>query len=178
MGLKHATTAVIAKTAGVSPGSMYQYFPSKDSLVTAIFQREEANHRRALAALVVDKGPGDVRGLIRAFIEWNVRAIEDRSALYRVLFREVPRVSGLTTTQLIDHQTASEVRLLFELGGDRIRPAHLETAALLVVRAYRYALIPLVDEPLTGEARAAFIDELTDMLAAYLLAPRPWEVHK
>src|ERR1700679_3626916 len=38
-GFDHASTNRIAEAAGVSIGSLYQYFPSKESLVAALIER-------------------------------------------------------------------------------------------------------------------------------------------
>src|SRR5262249_31115980 len=113
--------------------------------------------------------------LVRAFVAWNVREHEAKRALYRVLLHEVPRVSGLTPTIAVDHLAARSVRLLFELGKSRCQARDLDAAAMIFVRAYRYTVMGVIDEPFASdEAREAFIDELTDMLALYLLQPRPW----
>jgi AcrR family transcriptional regulator len=174
VGLVRATTARIAEVAGVSEGSLYQYFPSKDSLVTALFERESMRYHVEIARITAELGTDDVPRLVRAFVEVMVAGIERARPLYRVLFEEVPRVSGLGPTQAIDHGVARNVRLLLELGKDRLAARDLDVAAMLLVRTYRYATIPLVAEPLEGQAREAFIDELADMLVCYLLSPRPW----
>src|SRR4051812_23296526 len=67
-GLEKSTTARIAEVAGVSVGSMYQYFPSKDALITALFERESNVQHAKLLTLAAEMGIDDVHALIRAFI--------------------------------------------------------------------------------------------------------------
>src|SRR5215813_1537503 len=43
-GFENASTNRIAEEAGVSIGSLYQYYPSKEALVAAVIDRD--NHRR------------------------------------------------------------------------------------------------------------------------------------
>jgi AcrR family transcriptional regulator len=174
VGLEKATTARIAEVAGVGPGSLYQYFPSKDTLVAAVYEREAEEQHRAFLALVTELGTDDVPRLVRAFVAWTVQTLEDNAALYRVLLDEVPRVSGLHPSRLFDRKVAASLASLLALWRDRIAVRDVDAAALLVVRAFRYAVIPLVEEPLVGEARERFIEELTDLIAGYLLLPRPW----
>ncbi len=64
--------------------------------------------------------------------------------------------------------------MLLELGKSRIQVRELEVAAALIVRAFRYNIIALIDHPLAGAQRDAFIEELSDLIGTYLLAPRPW----
>ncbi len=76
---------------------------------------------------------------------------------------------------LLERESNAQQRVFLELGRTRCAASDLDVAALLVVRAFRYTTIPVVDEPFESEAaRDVFVDELTDMLAAYLLLPRPW----
>src|SRR5579864_4857779 len=47
-GFDRASTNRIAEAAGVSIGSLYQYFPSKEALVAALVERHMAEMRRVL----------------------------------------------------------------------------------------------------------------------------------
>lgn len=174
VGLERATIARIAEVAGVSPGSMYQYFASKEALVIAILERETEVQKQMLVDLAGRLGTEDVPALVRAFVDESLRQLESKRALNRVLLQEVPRLAGFGPSQSIDQASAHSVRLLFELGRARLVPRDLDLAAMLVVRAFRYSTIALLDEPLPDDRREAFIDELSDLLLAYLLLPRTW----
>ncbi|MYM66599.1 TetR family transcriptional regulator [Pseudoduganella sp. FT55W] len=49
-GLEGFNTNAVARRAGASIGTLYQYFPSKDALTLALLQREEGKYREAAAA--------------------------------------------------------------------------------------------------------------------------------
>jgi AcrR family transcriptional regulator len=49
-GLEGFNTNAVARRAGASIGTLYQYFPSKDALTLALLQREEGKYRAAAAA--------------------------------------------------------------------------------------------------------------------------------
>jgi AcrR family transcriptional regulator len=175
VGLEKATTARIAEVAGVSPGSMYQYFPSKDALVTALFERDSTAQHKKLLELASEMGTEDVRALVRAFVAYSIGEHERHRPLYRVLLHEVPKVSGLGPTIAIDRAAARSLRLLFEVGKGRVMAHDLDAAAILFVRAFRYCAMGVIDEPFADDAaRERFVDELADMLTLYLVAPRPW----
>jgi hypothetical protein len=92
------------------------------------------------------------------------------------MLEEVPRVAGLRATRGIDRMATQAVRALLAGAGDRVQVRDTDIAAVLLVRASRYSLISLLDEPLAGARREVFIDELSDLLASYLLSPRPWRM--
>lgn len=173
-GLRRTTTAQVARLAGVSPGSMYQYFPSKEALVAAIYEREADRQQAELVARVAEIGTDDAPALIRALVAATVATLERDRALTRVMFEELPRVAGLRTLAAADKLAAQTIRALLAAARDRVRPRDLDVAAMLVVRATRYTVLSLLDEPLDGPGHASFVDELSDMLSSYLLSPRPW----
>jgi AcrR family transcriptional regulator len=49
-GYEACTTNRVAKAAGVSIGSLYQYFPDKEALVVAVMERYQAELKEALLA--------------------------------------------------------------------------------------------------------------------------------
>jgi AcrR family transcriptional regulator len=68
-GLEGFNTNAVAERAGVSIGSLYQYFPGKDALTIALMQREnESFHQDALAALDHPSGPLALSHLIRVAV--------------------------------------------------------------------------------------------------------------
>src|SRR5499425_541533 len=72
-GYDRASTNKIAEVAGVSIGTLYQYFPSKEALVEAVIERhtQELSEVGQTALLKVAARPIDVamRELVRAAID-------------------------------------------------------------------------------------------------------------
>ena len=94
-GLHGFNTNAIAATAGVSVGSLYQYFPNKDSIVLALIGSfEEALDAAVLEAVRSKRGQkliSRLRPLVRALVSVHYRNPE----LNRVLESEEERlVSG------------------------------------------------------------------------------------
>jgi AcrR family transcriptional regulator len=89
-GLEGYTTNEIAERAGVSIGSLYQYFPSKDAVTIALIQRESVTLvDEVKAALLIP----DFRQALCAMIETAVRHQLQRPQLSRLLDFEESRLS-------------------------------------------------------------------------------------
>ena len=69
-GLARLTTNAVAERAGVSIGSLYQYFPNRDALMVALIERQQARQGAALA----DALAGLPGATLRATVEQLVRA--------------------------------------------------------------------------------------------------------
>jgi len=172
VGVEKSTTNQIAEVAGVSVGSLYQYFPNKQSLIEALYDRESERLHEVFLEMIADLGTRDVPRLIRAFVSETLKVFENNASLYRVLFEEVPRTAGLELNHRIDDRAIAALQPLLLLGFNRIQPRDPAIAAQLLARTYRYNTVVLLRNPPTAEKREAYIDELTAMLSQYLLAPR------
>jgi AcrR family transcriptional regulator len=91
-GYAVTTTDLIAERAGVSIGTLYQYFPNKDAVLLALTQRHaEAAHavlEPLLAEVVTGTPPVGpwLQRFVRAIVELNGR----RPRLHQILFEETP----------------------------------------------------------------------------------------
>jgi AcrR family transcriptional regulator len=89
-GVKAVTTNRIAEVAGVSIGSVYQYFPDKQAIFGALHQRHIEQIDRLVETKLVENAESPLDVLIRAMVEAMIDAHMADTELYEVLFTEVP----------------------------------------------------------------------------------------
>jgi|SRR5580658_7156129 AcrR family transcriptional regulator len=93
-GLRGFNTNAIAAKAGVSIGSLYQYFPNKDSIVLALIGSfENAFHDTVVKAVQEGKGKG-LKSRLRLVVRALVSAHYYRPRLNRVLETEEQRLGS------------------------------------------------------------------------------------
>ncbi|MBW8910573.1 MAG: TetR/AcrR family transcriptional regulator, partial [Sphingomonas sp.] len=63
-----ASTAKIAKAAGVSEGTLFTYFPTKDDLLNQLFLEIEADF---IGTMMLAPYPADASAKDRLFVIWN-----------------------------------------------------------------------------------------------------------
>lgn len=83
-GYETASTNRLARVAGFSVGSLYQYFDDKQAVVGTLIDRELRQEARELVA-VVDAAQGDWRMLLQAAIDCTVQLRVAHAHLYRTL---------------------------------------------------------------------------------------------
>lgn len=94
-GAHRFTTARVAEAAGVSVGSLYQYFPNKEAILFRLQATEWRQTMEQLQRILGDKGkpaPERLRTAIRVFFHSECEEAAFRTALEEAapLYREVP----------------------------------------------------------------------------------------
>ena len=84
------TTNRIAEVAGVSIGSVYQYFPDKHAIFTALHERHIDQIDRMVQSTLVEHAASSLDDLMRAMIEAMIEAHTTDPELYELLLSEVP----------------------------------------------------------------------------------------
>ncbi len=89
-GVGAITTNHIAEVAGVSIGSVYQYFPDKRAIFVALHRRHVEEIDRVIQASLVEHAASSLDTLVRVLVEAMVNAHTSDPELYELLFTEVP----------------------------------------------------------------------------------------
>ena len=167
-GYAAGTTNRIAERAGVSIGSVYQYFADKDALLRAVAERHLADAGRLvaaeLAALDEDAEPTTaIAGVLRAVIALH----RDRPRLHRILFEEAPLPAALRAG-VRDLEAAAAARVAAYLARRPVPPTEPLVTARLLVEAVEAWAHRFVIHPRDDEDEAAFVDAAARVLAGGL----------
>lgn len=101
-----ASTNAIAEAAGISVGSLYQYFPNKDSLITALHGRHVAQVHDAFVSITARPERMPLPQAVKAIINAVVEAHLVEPDLHKVLESEVPHLLRFESTHEKDFEAA------------------------------------------------------------------------
>ncbi len=170
-GFDQANTNRIAHEAGVSIGSLYQYFPSKEALVVAVIERHKSEMVDVLRRTLVKVETLPIDKAARELVEMMIEAHRVNPRLHRVLVEETPRTGELGAIDSFDRDFHALIRAYLERHKAGLRPLDLDLAAYICVRsteALTHGAVVDSPERLSDGRVEAFINEVTALITRYL----------
>ena len=169
-GYAATTTNHIAERAGVSIGSLYEYFPSKDALLVALMEAHLAEGEAILekAAVEATAAGEDLDRVVARFVRAMVTFHAQDRALHRTLFEEAP-LPRHVRRRLADVETrviaVVEAFLRARPGTATHDPA---LAAAVVVHAVEALTHKLVVHGSPEVDVESYVDEMVGLVTGYL----------
>lgn len=93
-GFEKTSTNRIAEIAGVSVGSLYQYFPSKEALVAAVIDRHNEEIMTIVRAAFVEVADMPIEKAVRKLVTVAIEAHHIDPNLHRVLAEQIRARAG------------------------------------------------------------------------------------
>ncbi|MDR3416036.1 MAG: TetR/AcrR family transcriptional regulator [Nevskia sp.] len=175
-GYDRASTNKVAQAAGVSIGSLYQYFPSKEALVAAVIDRHIQEMMELARDALARVRECAVETAVRELVKVMIDAHRVNPKLHRALVEQVPRVGRLENIESIDREVSELVRQYLEARRDEIGVADPAIAAFVcvtTVEALTHAAVVHRPDLLAEERADRFVDDVTRLLVQYLREPQP-----
>ncbi|MGH8198841.1 MAG: TetR/AcrR family transcriptional regulator [Steroidobacteraceae bacterium] len=166
-----ASTNRIAEEAGVSIGSLYQYFPSKEALVAAVIDRHKEELMQIAREALARVGKLRLAAAVRALVALAIQAHSVDPRLHRVLAEQIPRTGRLKNVEAFNRENYSLFRTYLEAHRDEIRPVDLDLAAFVCVtsiEALTHSAVLHHPEMLSDDAAETLVDEATRLIVRYL----------
>jgi AcrR family transcriptional regulator len=161
VGYEAATMSAIAGRAGASIGSLYQFFPNKESVARALRTRQIGDAAEIWKSLAESIAPGDVDGFVGRFVLLMTRFVDQHPAF-------LPLLDAPSSTLPVGARTSLRQRMALMLCAlrPRMRPGEADRVAEAVLNINK-ALMGLYAR--SGEKdRAWIVVEYRAALAAYL----------
>ena len=168
-GFDRASTNRIADAAGVSIGSLYQYFPSKEALVAALVERHIETMSERLQAEMVALADAPLAVAVRRMVTLMLDAHAIEPELHRVLNEQVPRVGRLHRVHEVEARMQRLGRAYFESRRSELRAGlDLDTAAFVVVQTIEALTHGAMIHEEVAPPPDALVGEITTLVLRYL----------
>jgi AcrR family transcriptional regulator len=169
-GYDAASTNRVAREAGVSVGSLYQYFDSKEAIVTALLERHRDEQMAILEREMVRLVRAPVREAVAGYVRAIVEAHRGAPELHRALTSQAMHL-GLGPIQEATKRASQLVMVWLVSRGDEVRVTDPALAAWMLVTTTEAVLhAAILDDPGRIET-PEFERELVSLLVRYL---QPW----
>lgn len=168
-GLEAATTNHMAEAAGVSVGSLYQYFASKDAVVEALLERFARQLLPVVDArlrLLLDASPRRLsQGILEAVFE-----VVEQDACHRELASHWQRLRTRGSFGILEAHMLEACRRYLLRHHARYQLPNLPAALFVAVNATLYTVAHYLALENPPVSRQELIAGLSQMLSAYLTA--------
>ncbi|MEI2558762.1 TetR/AcrR family transcriptional regulator [Acinetobacter pittii] len=166
-GIVKCNTTRIAERAGVSVGSIYQYYPNRDSLLAAVLQRHLDSVAEKIEELCLKHEKTSIQTLISALVDEIILAKlsnpEESKALYAISGER----GGLDLSKRMNDRMLAAVSNLLESASD-IEFDDSQIVAEFVLGAIMGLIRRVLENQLTDKVEQVLESHLKLMVVAYL----------
>jgi AcrR family transcriptional regulator len=170
-GFDKASTNRIAEVAGVSVGSLYQYYPGKEALVAAVIDRHNQDIMQVVRGAAAQVAAQPVDKAVRRLVAVAIEAHRVNPKLHRVLAEQLPRTGRLADVETFNREAQALFRAYLESHRDELRVVDLDLAAFVCVtsiEALTHTAVLHRSDLLDDKAVATLVDEATRLVVGYL----------
>ncbi len=166
-GYEKASTNRVADEAGISPGSLYQYFPDKEAILAAVVDRYAADLSTQLTAVLADRLDEPGPSLVRASFEGLLDVLTENVEFLRLVVEVLPRSQSVSWTIALEQRISDLVTAYLSINKSQTSITDPATSAWILVRMVEHlsAQYVLEQPPIP---RDKFVDELVSLTLAYV----------
>jgi AcrR family transcriptional regulator len=163
------TTNKIAEVAGVSIGSLYQYFKNKESIIEDILLRKVQKNISIILEKEKENGEINVEDFIRVIVKEQFELWKERSNLSRRLMMYAPKVIDPSFIMQNDERLIVFFKDLINKNDVKnIRKDNLDISLMLSINAIRLGIYNYYLKPDSYDYDV-MIDEIIKMVSNYML---------
>ncbi|MDP9142313.1 MAG: TetR/AcrR family transcriptional regulator [Pseudomonadota bacterium] len=166
-GLDGTSTNHIAEAAGVSVGSLYQYFDDKDAVIEALLEQFAQRMLNAVDARLPSLLDSDPRTATRGILE-AVLDVAEQNACQRELSRHLDQLRTRKAFRRLEQHMSEACRLYVLHHPLEVRTDNLPATLFVTITAMNHTISRWLGMSRPPVSRADLIAALSDMVAAII----------
>ncbi|MFA5964605.1 MAG: TetR/AcrR family transcriptional regulator [Sphingomonas sp.] len=167
-GYEKANTNYIAERAGVSIGSLYQYFPNKESIVSALIEQTVSRVANGLRTELHASIDLPMETASRNAFQYLLENFRENAELFYVIPNSAPELMDLTRNLSVTKFTHLTTKAILEHHRSEIAVADIEQALVVLEIAILANLKHYILENASGMTDDDFIDSMVRLSLAFL----------
>lgn len=166
-GLDGTTTPKIADLAGVSVGSLYQYFESKDVLISALIEKMAQDIAQALKQLPFSQ-THDLEQMVSMAIRFGFTLLDSDNKLYLELASNWQRLPTQRVADVLQQHFFELARLYFLKHYQQYPIENLHTKIFIISNSTIFTMVRFISEQNTMLQADEVAEGLIQMITGYL----------
>lgn len=167
-GYEKATTNFIAERAGVSIGSLYQYFPNKEAIVSAVIESTVSKIAMKVRSVLRESIDLPLPQVSRRTIECLLHEFREHQVILYSVSKKTPELVQLTQNLSVEKFTHVTNMALLEQHKDEITARNLDHALEVIEIAVLSNIRRYILKNATGMTDEEFIDAMVKLFTSYL----------
>lgn len=167
-GLMHITTPKIAEKAGVSVGSLYQYFENKEEIIQELLRRKSENLGLALKQMVITQEQLSIQEIIPLSIQFGFDVIRAESGLFIEVLKHWHGYNNSEAAQILEKHFFEVGMYLFNRFYRHWDFETLKHKSFVIINSTLFTMMRYVSNNSFLISEQQLRDELSNMILAYL----------
>ncbi|GAC1371564.1 MAG: TetR/AcrR family transcriptional regulator [Aquirhabdus sp.] len=167
-GLDAVTTPKIAEMAGVSVGSLYQYFDDKQALIEALIEKGTHEVVKALQNLITQIESDSLEEIVRQSIQYGFSLLRQSDGLYLEIVKNWHRLPMQKMVDVMQSFSLDFGRLFFTKHYQTHSIQNLHVKFFIIVNSTLFTMMQYMSGQNSMISQDEITNELTDMIVRYL----------
>lgn len=167
-GIEATTTRRVAEIAGISVGSLYQYFQDKEELFEAVQARMTDAVLDRVVRVVPTLPAHDLRESVRILLNSVADLLDEKEGRYLALLREWNQVGMRTGVERIEAKMMEIIGMQAAGRWDREVVRRLPLISYVLINAAIFNLVRYFGSPSPYFSRGELIDALADLVSSQI----------
>lgn len=167
-GLDATTTPLIAETAGVSVGSLYQYFDGKEALIAALLDKLARDVTQMLNQRVVLTEQVTLQDMVRTSIRLTLALMHNDEGLYLEIARNWHRLPVHRVADTLEQHVMEMGRIYFLKHLHDYPIPDLQVRLFVAYNSVLFTLVRFISQERALLTEDEVVEGLTAMVTSYL----------
>lgn len=163
------TTNLIAKRAGLSVGTLYQYFANRDAIAIALIEETVSEAAGVTRDAILREMSESISETLPRALALLLKAYRDHQLILIDLANSTPKIRNAVKHICVEDLINRSSRIYIEEHADEIQPSDLELFRYMLYATVKGSIREYISNPPVGITDAAFVAELARVTSVYSL---------